>query len=212
MKYKLYNLLPSFGTNTYLLWDEESLEAMLIDVAAPYAELVDEIKTENMKLKYIVNTHGHGDHIGGNEFIKTNFDVPLCIHNLDTPMLLEPQLNLSEYFEIQITSPPSDIQFEGGEILTLGNKKIKIIHTPGHTRGGISIIADNLLFCGDTLFAAGVGRTDLLGGEYNILMKSIHEKLFILPDETIVLPGHGPYTTIGKEKRDNPFVGLKAQY
>ena len=208
MKYKKYNLLPSFDTNTYLVWDEDSMEAMLIDVAAPSQEIINEIKSLNLKLKFLINTHGHGDHIGGNKSIKQNFDVQLLIHEDDAETITDPHKNLSTFWGDGIISPSADIKLKGGEKFKLGNKELTIIHTPGHSEGGISILIKNLLFSGDTLFAGAIGRDDLTGGDYNTLVKSIREKLFKLPDETIVLPGHGPITTIGREKSGNPYVGL----
>ena len=208
MKYKKYNLLPSFDTNTYLVWDEDSMEAMLIDVAAPSQEIIIEIKSLNLKLKFLINTHGHGDHIGGNKLIKQNFDIQLLIHEDDAETITDPHKNLSTFWGDGIISPSADIKLKGGEKFKLGNKEFTIIHTPGHSEGGISILIDNLLFSGDTLFAGAIGRDDLTGGDYNTLVKSIREKLFKLPDDTIVLPGHGPITTIGREKKGNPYVGL----
>ena len=208
MKYKKYNLLPSFDTNTYLVWDEDSMEAMLIDVAAPSKEIINEIKSLNLKLKFLINTHGHGDHIGGNKSIKQNFDIQLLIHEDDAETITDPHKNLSTFWGDGIISPSADIKLKGGEKFKLGNKEFTIIHTPGHSEGGISILIKNLLFSGDTLFAGAIGRDDLTGGDYNTLVKSIREKLFKLPDDTIVLPGHGPITTIGREKKGNPYVGL----
>jgi len=208
MKYKVYNLLAEFNTNTYLLWDEVSLEAVIIDPANESKILKKEILKLKLKIKYIINTHGHGDHIGGNDFFVKSFPKSkLCIHKEDALMLLYPELNLSMYCDGGVVSPASEIQFAGEEVLKLGENELKIIHTPGHTEGGISIYVDNLLFTGDALFADGIGRTDLPGGDFEILKKSIHEKIFSLPDSVIILPGHGPASTIGKEKRENSFVG-----
>lgn len=209
MNYKILRILPEFETNTYLVWDEKTSEAIIIDPAFPAPALINELK--NLKLKYVVNTHGHGDHIGGNEFVLQNFKVPLCIHKNDAEMLSNPYLNLSNSFGIDIISPKADILLKDGDKIIIGNEVIKVIHTPGHTSGGICLHTDNLLFSGDTLFCESIGRTDLPSGDFEQLKKSILEKLFILPDETIVLPGHGDSTTIGKEKIENPFVGIIAK-
>lgn len=210
MKYKVYNLLPEFNTNTYLLWDEVSLKAVIIDSAKESKILKKEILKLKLKIKYIINTHGHGDHIGGNAFFVKSFPKSkLCIHKEDALMLLYPELNLSMHWDGCVVSPASDIQFEDGEILKLGENELKIIHTPGHTEGGISIYADDLVFTGDALFARGIGRTDLPGGNYDTLINSIREKLYKLPKNTIVLPGHGPGTTIGLEMVENPFISFK---
>ena len=212
MKYKIYNVLPEFGTNTYLVWDENSQDAMIIDPAAPDNTLIEEIKNLKLNLKYIINTHGHGDHIAGNKLIKDSFTAPLYIHESDATKLTEAKLNLSEFWDADVVSPPADILLEDGNKITLGSYEVTVIHTPGHTQGGICLLVNGLLFSGDTLFMKGIGRTDLPGGNYETLISSIEEKLFKLPDETIVLPGHGPETTIKKEKRDNPFVGLDAMF
>ena len=211
MKYKILHVLPEFETNTYLVWDEKSLEALLLDPAFPAPLLKNEIEQNNLKLKYVVNTHGHADHIGGNEFMLCNFKVQLCIHPNDAEMLKNSQLNLSASFGIEIVSPPPEILLNDGDELKIGDKTIRIIHTPGHTAGGICLFTENLLFSGDTLFCESIGRTDLPTGDFERLKKSIVEKLFLLPEETLVLPGHGVSTTIGKEKIENPFVGIIAR-
>jgi len=208
MKYNVYNLLAEFNTNTYLLWDDLSLEAVIIDPANESKVLKKEIHKLKLKIKFIINTHGHGDHIGGNAFFVKSFpESKLCIHKEDALMLLNPELNLSIFWDGGVVSPASDIQFEDEGILKLAENELKIIYTPGHSKGGISIYVDNLLFTGDALFANGIGRTDLPGGDFEILKKSIHEKIFSLPDSVVILPGHGPASTIGKEKRENSFVG-----
>ena len=208
MKHKTFNVLPEFGTNTYLLWDETSKEAMIIDPANQSRALLEAIK--DLNLKFIVNTHGHGDHIGGNKFLKENTKAQLAIHELDAPMLVDPNKNLSTHWGANLVCPEADIQVKDGDFLELGEKQVKVIHTPGHSRGGICLLVEDLLFCGDTLFAESIGRTDLPGGDYSTIIRSIKEKLFILNDKTKVLPGHGPETTIGYEKVNNPFAGMRA--
>ncbi len=212
MKYKVYNVLPEFGTNTYLAWDENSRQAMIIDPAAPDSILIEDIQNLKLDLKYIINTHGHGDHIAGNQLIKDSFPAPLCIHEADAAKLMDVKLNFSEFWNADIVSPPADVLFEDGDKITLGNHEVIVIHTPGHSQGSICLLVEGILFSGDTLFSKGIGRTDLTGGNYEMLISSIKDKLFKLPDETIVLPGHGPDTTIRKEKRENPFVGIEERY
>ncbi|MBN1327119.1 MAG: MBL fold metallo-hydrolase [Candidatus Cloacimonetes bacterium] len=211
MKYQLFNVLPEFGTNTYLIWDEQSGEGMLIDPAAADISMMDKILEMNIRIKYIVNTHGHGDHIAGNAMASDVFKAPVAIHSRDSGMLIDPAKNLSLYWEQNLRLPSADILLSDGDQLELAGETVKIIHTPGHTPGGICLLCDDFLISGDTLFAESIGRTDLPGGDYKTLIRSIKEKLFSLSDKLLVLPGHGDSTTIGTEKTDNPFVGLAAR-
>ncbi len=207
MRFKRFVLLPSFETNCYLLWDEESNETILIDPAAPSEEVKKYISSNELKVKYIVNTHGHGDHIGGNAYFKESYpESKLCIHKEDSVMLSKSHLNLSCLFEEETVSPEADILLVDNMTIYLGKKAIKVFHTPGHTKGGICLFTDKYLFSGDTLFFEDIGRTDLPGGNYNDLITSVNKKLMILPDETIVLPGHAGQTTIRYEKQYNPYV------
>ena len=208
IKYKIFHLLPEFGTNTYLVWDEVSKEAILIDPANVSEELLSFIHKKSLVCKYILNTHGHADHIAGNSFFKEHLNVPLLIHEEDSAMLQNAKQNLSSYIGNDLISPKADLLLHDGDELSLGNELGKIIHTPGHTIGGICIQFSQYLFSGDTLFAESIGRTDFPNGSLKELKKSIQQKLFTLPDETIVLPGHGESTTIEKEKIENPFVGI----
>ncbi|MCF7858105.1 MAG: MBL fold metallo-hydrolase [Candidatus Cloacimonetes bacterium] len=207
MKYKIFNLLPSFGTNTYLIWDEKTKEAAVIDPSAPSEEFIQEIR--NLKPKYLILTHAHGDHIGGIEYVKDNFDINICIHKEDADALADPVKNLSYYFDWSITAPKPDILLQDNDDLFLGSEKLKIIHTPGHSKGGICILTSNFIVTGDTLFNKGIGRTDLSGGDHRTLINSIEKKIFSYDDKLEILPGHGPVSTIGKEKQNNPFVGTK---
>jgi glyoxylase-like metal-dependent hydrolase (beta-lactamase superfamily II) len=208
MKFEQFVLLKDFETNTYLLWDEKSLEAMLLDPGAPGEQVVKSITDKKLTLKYIVNTHGHGDHIGGNRYFKGKYpEAKLCIHQDDEPMLYKADLNLSLYYEKTTVSPPAEVILEDGMSLFLGKEEVKVIHTPGHTKGGVCLLTGTLLFSGDTLFAENVGRTDLPGGSFSDLAASIKNKLFSLEGMVLVLPGHGEQTTIGEEKEYNPYVG-----
>jgi len=211
MKYKYYNLLPSYGVNTYLLWDEESLEGIIIDPADASGKVVTEITKSGITIKLIVNTHGHGDHIGGNTYFSEKLKAEIAIHSADADMLTDPAKNLSSYINGELVSKKAAIILAHNSEISLGNKIMRVIHTPGHTRGSICLLADNYLFSGDTLFAESVGRTDLPGGNQDQILSSITKLLFVLPDDTYVLPGHGKPTTIGDEKIENPFVGIAAR-
>ena len=197
-------VLGELEVNSYLLWDEETLEAACFDPGGPPQEILAELTQKRLKLKYILLTHGHYDHIGGVNELKANTGALVVIHAADADMLANPDLNLSAIFGRQIVVKPDQLLADG-DVLCLGSQMLKINHTPGHTPGGISVTSSGLLFSGDTLFAGSIGRTDLPGGDQTILNRSLR-RLVQLPDETRVFPGHGPETTIGREKQFNPFL------
>ncbi|PID28711.1 MAG: MBL fold metallo-hydrolase [Candidatus Cloacimonadota bacterium] len=199
MKSKIFVLLPGFETNTILVWDEKSREAMLIDPSLESDRIINFVDYNKLKIKYIVNTHGHGDHIGGNRFFKEKYNAPLLIHKNDAHMLPDNNKNMSALMGFELDSPSADTELQGGEELSLGDEKYKILHTPGHSKGSICILHKNHLFAGDTLFRRGMGRTDLPGGSYDEIIYSIKNILFKLDPKTVVYPGHGPTTTIGDE-------------
>jgi len=208
LTYKTYVLLDVFETNTYLIWDDVSKEAILIDPSAPSESLKKEITQKDLHLKMIITTHGHGDHIGGNQYFSSAFSCPIGIHPLDADMLTNPAENLSSLMNGALVSPAATISLVDDYHLTLGKHDVYIYHTPGHTRGGIVVYAQPYLFSGDTIFDHEVGRCDLPGGNLNTLITSIRSKVFCLPDETLILPGHGPSSTVGVEKVENPYAGL----
>jgi hydroxyacylglutathione hydrolase len=199
-------LLQGFETNTWLVWDNALKDAILIDPSAPSEKLLRFIEANQLSVKYIINTHGHADHIGGNGFFKTALQAKLCIHSSDAEMLINSKLNLSAYMDVDLASPSADSVFVDNEELIMGLSFAKIIHTPGHTTGCICVLIDNLLFSGDTLFHLDIGRTDLPGGDYKSIIDSVQSKLFTLPKETIVLPGHGQSSTISEEILYNPYL------
>ena len=199
------------STNCYLVACERELEALIIDPGFSGAEekrILEEIAKRNLRIKYIVNTHGHVDHISGNMKIKEETGAQILVHREDAGMLMDPLKNLSRMLGLTVVSPPPDLVLQDGDKIRVGFLEFEVIHTPGHTPGSISLYcrSEKVVFTGDTLFAGSVGRTDLPGASHEKLMLSIIKRLFSLPDDTVVYPGHGEETTIGREKRWNPFV------
>jgi glyoxylase-like metal-dependent hydrolase (beta-lactamase superfamily II) len=195
-------------TNCYLIGCKKTKMAAVIDPGGEEKVdlILDILEKNNFSLKYIINTHGHIDHIDGNNLLKAKTKALLLIHRLDADMLVDANKNLSSFMGKEIYSPSADKLLEEGDEISLGTLNLIVIHTPGHTPGGISLVLNNIVFTGDTLFAGGIGRTDLSGGSYQDLIKSIIEKLLILGDDKIIYPGHGPDSTIGEERRTNPYI------
>lgn len=192
--------------NCYIIADEKSKDGAVIDAGDNSDEILDVIKRNKLKLKYIINTHAHFDHIGAIGKIKNATGAEFLIHEMEMHVLKTlPSQNL--IFGIKVDSPPSPDRFlKDNEKLMLGDLTLKILYTPGHSPGGICIYADNVVFTGDTLFAGSIGRADLPGGDHNTLIASIKAKLLRLGDEVVVLPGHGQQSTIGDEREFNPFL------
>ncbi len=192
----------------YLVIDESSNYAVVIDAPLDSAkEIVNEAKRYNCEILCLINTHGHWDHIADDSEIVHLTAAKVAIHQKDAHLLEDPKSVLYELpFRIEGIRP--DIILNDGDVIEVGNLRLKVIYTPGHTLGSICLYEENekVLFSGDTLFAGTIGRTDLPGGSYDAIMKSIQEKLFTLEDDVVVYPGHGPSTTIGKEKQTNPFL------
>lgn len=196
----------SLLSNCYVLYDTESLEAIIIDPGDDGERIVEEIERRSLKPCMIVNTHGHGDHIGANEHVKNHFSIPLLIHRDDAPMLANPDLNLSTFVGAAILSPEPDRLLDDDDTITFGEHTINVLHTPGHSPGGISLQVEDIVFTGDALFQGSVGRTDLPGCSHERLLKGVRTHLLALPDDTRIFPGHGMPSTIGEEKAGNPFL------
>ncbi|MBI3079971.1 MAG: MBL fold metallo-hydrolase [candidate division NC10 bacterium] len=193
-------------SNSYLLADEVTREAALFDPGMESEPVADVLARERLTVTAIINTHGHFDHVFGNAYFKAKTSAPLLMHRADLDLVkrLEEQ---SLYFGFRATpSPPPDRFLEEGDEVRVGGIRLRVLHTPGHSPGGICLVTDGTAFVGDTLFAGSIGRTDLHGGSAETLLTSIREKLLTLPDDTVIYPGHGPATTIGHERRHNPFL------
>jgi glyoxylase-like metal-dependent hydrolase (beta-lactamase superfamily II) len=193
--------------NCYILGCEDSFEAAVIDPGADSDRILLALGESKLKLKYILNTHGHFDHVGANKPLKEVTGAEIMIHSLDVPMLNQLSSSAASWGLAAEDSPAPDRVLAEGDTITFGTITLNVIHTPGHTPGGISFHGDGIVFVGDTLFAGSVGRTDLPGGDAGTLKASIQNKLFALNDEVTVYPGHMGTTTIGQERRHNPFVG-----
>jgi len=191
-------------TNCYIVGSETTKEGMIIDPADEAAEILKGVKVLGLKIKYIVLTHSHPDHFGALTELKKATGADVLVHTEDAEILEMPPIAfLGATFS---QTPPADRQLEDGDTIELSDLRFKVIHTPGHTPGSICLLSDGILFSGDTLFNYGIGRYDLPGGNYEKLMDSLHNKVLTLPDKTVVYSGHGPETTIGDEKRANPFL------
>ncbi|GHU61943.1 MBL fold metallo-hydrolase [Clostridia bacterium] len=214
------------GTNCYLVWDEASGDAMIVDPGGFVPQIEEAVSAEGLVVKYIVLTHGHGDHTGGvAEFRERYPDTLLAAGEKEAGLLTDSEQNLSRDFSGDQTAYRADIWLKEGDELVLGDLHFLVFETPGHTPGGITLYtADGSAFSGtalganadgqiggvaitgDTLFQGSIGRTDLPGGDYRALEESIRKKLYALPEDTAVLPGHMGFTTIGYEAEHNPFV------
>jgi hydroxyacylglutathione hydrolase len=198
--------------NCFIVGCDQTLEAAVIDPGDEAQRILRVLAEAKLTVKQIINTHGHFDHVGANRRMQAATGAPILIHALDAPMLSQLSRSAAAWGMSAEDSPPPDRTIDEGDTIRLGTITFQVIHTPGHTPGGVSLLADGRLFVGDTLFAGSVGRTDFPGGDFNTLKSSIQKKLFALPDDVQVFTGHGPETTIGEEKRQNPFVGMRAQF
>jgi hydroxyacylglutathione hydrolase len=203
-------ILGAYQTNCYILRESQAAkDCLIIDTGLEGGELVDFIQRHKLNPVAVVLTHGHADHIAGLVALRCRFpDIKVYIHKLDAEMLTGEKNNLSAMAGVPFSSEPADFSLEEGDIIEQANIKLDVLHTPGHTPGGICLYSkdEGIVFVGDTLFADSVGRTDMPGGSTTQLIKSIKGKLCPLPDETVVYPGHGPQTIIAQEKAHNPFL------
>lgn len=198
--------------NCYIIFDEKTKEAIVIDPGDDAQDILHLVNGKSLKVKYIVNTHAHFDHVGANKLLKEATGAELLIHEGDSA-LLGATTNQARMFGMTATSSPKADRFvKHGDVITAGDVSLTVLHTPGHSAGGISLVGDGVVFTGDALFAGSVGRTDLMGGDLMTLITAIKEHLMTLPDDTIVLSGHGPQSTIGEERADNPFLNARSGF
>lgn len=199
-------VLGPIGANCIILGCEKTKEAVVIDPGDEGDRILKELADNMLTLKHIINTHGHFDHVGANKRLKEVTGADIHIHAADAPMLEQLEEMAVSFGMRMENSPPADKLIEEGDEIKFGEHMLKVIHTPGHSPGGISLLIGDLLIAGDSLFYGSIGRTDLPGGDYGTLISSIKNKLFPLGDHIKVITGHGPATTIENEKRFNPFL------
>ncbi len=199
--------ISAMAVNCYIVGCEETRQVAVIDPGGNPRAILAMLKQDNLQAQYIINTHGHIDHIGANGAVKEATGAKILIHPADAKMLTSTAANFSFLMGAKVTSPPADQFINDGDIIKIGNTvELEVIHTPGHSPGGVCLKTGDIIFVGDTLFYGSIGRTDFPGGSYKQLIHSIKTKLLIYPDETVCYPGHGPATTIGFERKHNPFL------
>ncbi|MBS1256970.1 MAG: Hydroxyacylglutathione hydrolase GloC [Candidatus Scalindua arabica] len=192
--------------NCYILGCEDTKMAAIIDPGDNADEIIQAIDNEGLRPEFIINTHAHFDHIGGVKTIQEHFKIEFLLHKGDSFLVENASEQATAFGLSPIPKPDINKFVNDGDKISLGDKIINVIHTPGHSPGGVCYHIDNSVFVGDTMFASSIGRTDLPGGSYETLINSIKERLFPLGDSTIVYPGHGPSTTIESEREHNPFL------
>ncbi len=201
-------------TNAYLVGCPGTLEGAVIDPGGDGGQIINRIRALALRVAWIIDTHGHGDHMAANEELKQAFpEARIAIHEADAEYLSRPDLNLTAAFGFPLTSPEPDVLLHDGDDVQVGAIRFRVISVPGHTPGGIALYAQRsdgegdppVLFCGDALFAGSMGRTDFPGGSHSQLVQAVKERLLTLPTDTVVYPGHGDRTTIGQEVKTNPF-------
>jgi glyoxylase-like metal-dependent hydrolase (beta-lactamase superfamily II) len=205
-----------FAENTYIAFRAGQPSCIVFDPGFEPDKILACMQAEQVEPAAILNTHGHSDHIAGNQALKQHWpNIPLVIGEVDAEKLTDPEKNLSAPFGGRLISPPADQTVKEGESLTFAGIDLEILEIPGHSRGHVVFLyrgSPMVIFGGDVLFQGSIGRTDFPDGSFEDLASAIHQKLFPLPDDAVVLPGHGPVTSIGEEKRTNPFVGRPAGY
>ena len=207
MKLEIVQTGP-IDVNTYILMDEESKEAILIDVGGEFENIKKELDSKEYKINFILNTHGHFDHVLGEVEAQQKYpEIKILMHKDDIPHILNMKQEM-QYFGMNYKTDSLTLNdfIDENSSLFIGKNKIQIFHTPGHSKGSLSFYVDGQVFTGDALFYGSLGRTDFYDGDYDTLIESIKTKLLSLPEETIVYPGHGPHTTIQKEKKTNPYL------
>ena len=207
---------PIFSENTYIAQLGNTTGCLVIDPGLESAQVVERIEQLGLTPQAILNTHGHYDHIAGNAAVKDRWpECPLAIGAKDAEKLIDAEQNLSAAYGLPVTSPPADILLHEPDVYSAAGFELRVLETPGHSVGHVVFVWEKsdpaVIFGGDVLFQGSVGRTDFPDGSFEDLVASIQQKLFTLADDTIVLPGHGPQTTIGYEKTNNPFVGAPAR-
>jgi len=206
MIYRALEIAP-FGTNCYLVASEKTRDGMVIDPAGDAARILSNIRELDFKIGLVVATHTHPDHIGAARHVLEHTGASFAVHTAEAQIMQRYDFSHFSAFDPTIKQPPPpDRLLKDGDLLFVGDLKFQILHTPGHSPGGICLAGHGVVFSGDALFNMSIGRTDGPGGDYTLLTSSIRAKLLVLSNQTVVLPGHGPRNTIGRERQDNPFL------
>jgi glyoxylase-like metal-dependent hydrolase (beta-lactamase superfamily II) len=193
--------------NCYILGDEETKEAVVIDPGGDEDDILEALKYAGLNLKYIIDTHGHFDHVDANQPLKEATGAKIAIHEADAHLLGQPSAEAMFFTGNRVRLSQADLLLKEDDLLSFGTYRLKVLHTPGHTPGGISLVLEGhtYVYVGDLLFAGSIGRTDFPGGSFDDLIQAVRTKIFPLGDQFSVYPGHGPVTTVGQERRYNPF-------